>query len=312
MSNREQRGPRTVWGYQGQGTIKEGAGSELRDIPEAQETIEEADSHTRELFDISIADILEKGSLDQLREHQQLIKFVLSAASTAALIKRAKQHPFGVTSHSLGDYAALVAAGVFTLKSGIYLVHERQVAMDKANSEIPGGGGMVGVTGLSAEELEAFATKLDVDVAAVNTDTSGTLSGQRTIIDTVPGHAEEMNGVDAKVLDIDGAAHSRFNEVVARVMEPIMGNVEFNKAKIPFFSGEGSVISDPEEARQYLLRMFYKPVMFRDAVREIVNARVEAFTEVAPTRLLGSFVRRTANRTLDIKTLKDLLPRQEK
>jgi len=297
-----------VLGYQGQGKLEEGMGSDLKDFPEAQEVYDEADQAAAPLLlGRKISEICFNGSMEDLLEHAQLAKFVVSAAATAVLLNRVKKRPFGVTGHSLGEYGALLASGVFTLKNGVVLVHERQKAMDAANAEIPGGGGMVGVTGLDEDGLMAVASQLDIDVAAINTSTSGTLSGPRTAIEEVPVYLEDQRGVRVTPLGIKGAAHSRWNALAAQIMSPIMDDIEFKRPDFWFFADNGKVIMIPDEIRHHLLNMFGDPVRFRDISVEMARAKVKVFTEVGRDKLLGRFVSRTVDDQIKTETLDDIL-----
>lgn len=295
MSNREQQEPRTVFGFQGQGTHEVGMGQELSDYPEAREVFDEADHESQRLIGAKITDIL-SGSSETLAENSQMAIFVVSAASAAVLLNRVRKHPFGVTGHSLGEYAALLTSGVFSLKSGMEIIHERQKAMKTADNQVPGGGAMAAVNGLDEAGMQRLARDLDIDVAAINTAAAGTVSGPRAVVETVPHEIQASPETNARgrLLDIDSAAHSRWNKLAGRIMRPILGEVEFKKPQFNFFANNGHVLSSPDEIREHLIRMFEDPVLFRDISVQMAQAGVKRFTEVGQKKLLSKFVERTS------------------
>ncbi len=299
-----------VVGYQGQGTQEISMGSELLDYPEAQEVLDEANQITEVLIGSKISSVLE-GPLEKLNENSQLAIFTVSAMSTAVLFNRVKKHPFGVTGHSLGEYAALLAASTLSLKSGLELVHERQKAMDEANKQIPGGGAMAAVTGLTEEQILGVARNLDVDMAALNTDTSGTLSGPKERLAGLQSEIEQVGSGRGVPLAIFGAAHSRWNALAAERIAPILNEIEFKSPKFHFFANDGRVIDSPEEIKLHLLRMFEKPVLFRDVSRRMEKTGVELFTEVGKP-LLSKFVTRTTGSRIATQTLGKLLSKHNK
>lgn len=299
MSGREYKEPRTVLGYQGQGTHETAMGEELAAYPEAQEVFDEADQESQRLIGAKITDIL-NGPPEALAENSQLAIFVVSAASTAVLLKRIRKHPFGVTGHSLGEYAALLASGVFSLKSGMEIICERQKAMKAANDQVPGGGAMAAISGLDEEGIVALAQRMDIDVAAVNTASTGTVSGPRSVVEKVPEEAGSLEEkARAVVLDISSAAHSRWNALAAKIMKPALDDVEFKVPKFHFFANNGQVIYAPEEIKQHLLDMFSSPVRFKDVSELIAASGVKRFTEVGRKKLLSKFVERTAGPQID-------------
>lgn len=296
-----------VFGFQGQGTHEVGMGAELlEEHPEARGVFDEADEETLRLTGRRISEICVDGPKELLDRHSQLAIFVLSAAAVTVLYKKGR-FPKAVTGHSLGEYSALFAAGTFGLRKGIGIIHERQNAMDQANAQINGGGAMIVINGLTEQERQALAKEFDVDVAVINTEDQGVLSGPRNRIDGVGQLLEDRAGVKGRVLDIGGAAHSRWNALAGRIMEGVLKDTEIKKPKYTFFANSARIISDPKELREHLVGMHVDPVRFRDVSTEMARRGMRTFTEVGKRKILSKFIAKTVGDSVAIQPMESLL-----
>lgn len=307
-----------VLGFQGQNTQEIGMGEDIAaEYPEAQEVFDQADDVTKKLFGNRISDICFQGPRELLEENSQLAVLVTSAAAVAVLRKKGLL-PRSVAGHSLGEYSALLTAGVFGtgfigLKKAIELVHERQIAAKAANREIEGGGAMMAVSGKNVEQsLKDLAEGFEVDVAAINTGDQGVLSGPEPHIDAAEEEIKARDSLRGMKLNIGSAYHSRWFRRAQELMVPVFEEIEFHRAKMIFFANNAQIIKEPKALKEHLLNMHIDPVRFRDQSLEMARQGMRSFTEVGRSKVLSKFVSKTVGEHIQIRPLEELLGKTEK
>jgi [acyl-carrier-protein] S-malonyltransferase len=189
--------------------------------------------------------------------------------------------------HSLGEYAALVAAGALEFEDAVRLVDRRAEAMAEAGAERPGG--MVAMLGGRSDAVEALAGELELTIANDNAPGQVVLSGDRDRIDEAAERAQEA-GARARVLAVGGAFHSPAMEPALEPLRAALAEVSFREPRFPVIScGTAAPFEDPASE---LAANLVRPVRWRETVLAALDDGVESFRELGPGGVLTKLVKR--------------------
>lgn len=285
--------------FPGQGSQHVGMGRSLADhSPAAREIFAQAD----ETLGFALSELCFSGPEPELRDtiNAQPAILTVSMACLAALREHLgaaerSLRPRLVAGHSLGEYSALVAAGVLDFSTALQLVRERGRLMKESGESTPGG--MAAVIGLDARVLEDVCrqarAKGIVWPANYNTPTQTVISGDLAALSAAIELAV-ANGAQRVIrLAVSIAAHSplmlrasdQFNEVVNRL--------RWQDAHIPIVSDiSAQVLTSADEIRLELTRQLCSSVRWTETVREMLGAGVTTFVELGPGDVLSSMIRR--------------------
>jgi [acyl-carrier-protein] S-malonyltransferase len=225
-------------------------------------------------------------------ELQQAI-FVTTRA--AAAFARAQLPPPGaVVGHSLGEYAALVEAGVLDHETALELVDVRGRAMAEAGAQRPGA--MVAVLGLSQDAVADTCAALgDVWVANVNSPAQTVISGTLAAVEAA---ADRLEGAGARMLaklPIAIACHTPLMAPAAERLHAALRDIELRPPALPFYSAvDARLKHDPSDIAQALVDGVTRPVLFSATVRRMRDDGVDRFVEVGPGRVLRGLLRDNA------------------
>lgn len=189
-----------------------------------------------------------------------------------------------VAGHSLGEYSALYAAGVFDFAEGLRLVDRRSSAMAAEN----GKGIMAAVMGLTEEELKPYVDKQeDVVMANLNTKTQIVISGTETGIAVIADELSEKEGVQMRKLAVSAAFHSPQMEVVSKIMQREIETMEFQKPQALVVSNvTGKIAKDAKEIKKNLIAQITGQVRWADSILTMKKAGVEQFYECGSGKVL--------------------------
>lgn len=226
-----------------------------------------------------------------------LVQPALFACDVAAfrVLESEGIHPAVVAGHSLGEYAALVAAGVLDLQSTARAVAERGAATHEAAESLPGAmTALVGVGPEDAAELCSMAGRGDVlAIANENSASQTVLSGTVAAIERAEALARTRK-VKAVRLKVEGAFHSPLMQpALDRVRRAIAG-LEF---RVPRFAvipnASGRPTTSPHEIRDLLSRQLLSPVRWSRTMECIAEFSVDTVIEAGPSDVLTRLARRS-------------------
>jgi [acyl-carrier-protein] S-malonyltransferase len=191
--------------------------------------------------------------------------------------------------HSLGEYAALVAAGALEFEDAVRLVDERAAAMADAGEANPGG--MVAMLGGDGRALRDLATRLGLVVANDNAPGQLVLSGAVDAVDEAAELARAQTGARARRLDVTGAFHSPLMEPAAERLRAALEATPVEPPQLPVYSnGSAAPFVD---VRRELSENLLRPVRWRETLLAMRAAGVERFVELGPGAVLTGLVKRT-------------------
>ncbi len=196
--------------------------------------------------------------------------------------------------HSLGEFVALVAAGVLDPEPALRVVVERGRAMQAASDERPGTmTALLGVDAKAAEEICRVAGRGDVlRVANENAPAQVVLSGGVEAVE----RAEELarsRGAKAVRLRVAGAFHSPLMEPAAPRLREALAALEFRPPRFPVVANvSGRLVGEPAALRDLLARHVVSPVRWERSMRSLARAGFDTFVEAGPGEVLAKLVRR--------------------
>ncbi|HEY2600768.1 MAG TPA: ACP S-malonyltransferase [Thermoleophilaceae bacterium] len=230
-------------------------------------------------------DLFERAS-----ETTEFAQPAIYCASLAGWSRFEEDPPYAMAGHSLGEFAALAAAGAFDEATGLRLVALRGRLMQRV-AERRGQGGMVALR-THLDEAGELAERFDLTVANDNSPEQVVLSGPNDALDRA---AEQANaeGTRARRLAISGAFHTPAMDPAAAKFRAALERVDFKKPRVPVFSGVTAALFD--NFRRRLAQAIIRPVQWRETLLSLDALGVERFVEVGPGKVLTGLVRRTVS-----------------
>lgn len=215
--------------------------------------------------------------------------YVVNVLSYLKELQNSGEAPDFVAGHSLGEYSALYAAGVFDFETGLKIVQKRGALMSTAT-----GGGMAAVIGLTEEAILRILAdhRLDkLDVANLNTPTQIALSG---LMEDVQAAKEifEQNGASAYViLNVSGAFHSRYMRSSAMQFQEFLSQFQFAPPSIPVIANLTARPYSIGEAVHYMTEQMVSSVKWSESVRYLMGRHPEMeLTQIGPGHVIAGLI----------------------
>lgn len=275
--------------FPGQGSLERGMGKEIaRAVPEAMSVFERGS----EACGLDLRRLCFEAPLEELveTEVQQPALVATSLAVLAAL--RARGHePDYVIGHSVGEFAALAAAGAVGDEETIALVRERGLAMAEAARARPGS--MAAILGLEDEVVERLCRKiLGVWPANYNCPGQIVVSGENAAVDACCSQAAAEGARRTVKLKVSGAFHSPLIARAADRLRPAIERVRFHEPNAAFMSTVTARFEPAQRVGTLLVDQLTAPVRFTQAASGLVREGVRTFVEVGPGNVLSGLLKR--------------------
>jgi [acyl-carrier-protein] S-malonyltransferase len=196
---------------------------------------------------------------------------------------------------SLGEYTAMVFAGVMEFEDGLMLVQRRGAAMQEAADATPSG--MVSILGLETVEVEALCEKArqgdTLKIANLLCPANIVVSGSLGACERAAEMAQSFGAMKAVPLAVAGAFHTEIMRPADQRCAEALADVPMQKPRLPVISNVDALPhDDPEVIRQILVRQILQPVRWEDSMRYLVAQGFDQFYEVGPGRVLRGLLRR--------------------
>jgi [acyl-carrier-protein] S-malonyltransferase len=270
----------------------------------ARRVFEQAD----EILGFELSQLCFEGPAEELEDtiNAQPAILTVSLACLAALrekldaIGHKYQPPRFVAGHSLGEYTALVAAGVLDFGDALRLVRERGRLMKEQGTSRPGG--MAAVIGLDRQTLERVCAQArdEVDgiviVANANSPQQFVISGDRATLDRAIELVRESGARTVVPLRISIASHSPLMQQAARRLAELIDRSPLRDPQVPVVTNiAGQVRTSADHIRAELSSQMVAPVEWVGSVREMVANGVDTFVEIGPGQVLSRLIQRISS-----------------
>jgi [acyl-carrier-protein] S-malonyltransferase len=201
---------------------------------------------------------------------------------------------------SLGEYTALVFAGVMEFESGLRVVQRRGEAMQAAADAAESG--MVSLLGLEPEQIDALVAEArgsDVLVVANYLCPGNTVvSCSRLACDRVAAAATAAGAMKVIPLKVAGAFHSSLMQPAVAKLAAALAEVSLSRPRIPVISNvDAQPHDDPEEIRALLVRQVVEPVRWESSMRYLLDQGFDSFYEIGPGSVLKGLLKRINRKT---------------
>ncbi|HZT42691.1 MAG TPA: ACP S-malonyltransferase [Chthonomonadaceae bacterium] len=282
--------------FPGQGAQKVGMGWEFyENFPQGRAVYLRAN----ELLDFDLARLCFEGPEESLRETEnaQVALFVTSISALRCLESICTRRPDVVAGHSVGEYAALVAAGTLAFDDGLNLVRKRGELMRDAARSTPGT--MAAVLGLDAEtarqaceEARASGAGLVV-VANVNGAGQMVLSGTPEAVEKAGEIAREKGAKRVIPLSVSGAFHSPLMVSAGDALFTHLSHTAFRKPEVPVVSNvTARYVEMPDDLMGGLTRQVSGSVRWEESMQLLLQDGVDTFIELGCGDVLTGLIRR--------------------
>lgn len=256
----------------------------------AAETLNSADV----VLDEPLSRLMFEGPAEQLDQTVNSQPAIL-ANSVALLRALGEQTPAFYAGHSMGQYSAMVAAGVISLADGLRLVRERGRQMQASADD----GAMAAIIGLPDDkiaELEAAGRAIgQFTIANRNSPGQIVVSGETAAVNGAAEAAKALGAKRAIVLPVSVAAHSPLMARAAHGMQRVLADVEFDNPRAPLLANaDARPLTTAEECRAELVEHLTRGVDWIAAVEYMTRQGVGSFVEVGPGKVLTGLIKRIA------------------
>lgn len=288
--------------FPGQGAQYIGMG---QDFYEHTETGKKTYDEASQLLGFSMPELCFQEN-DQLNitEYTQAAMVTTSIAMMKVLEEHGVQ-PEAAAGLSLGEYAALVAAGVMSEQDAITTVRQRGILMQEA---VPAGiGSMAAVLALSGEKIEEVIREIpDVWIANYNCPGQIVISGKKEAVEIACEKLKEAGAKRTVPLNVSGPFHSGMLGEAGKKLGEVLEQVTVHTPKIPYVANvTARFVTDASQVKPLLEQQVSSSVRWQQSVEEMIQAGIDTFIEIGPGKTLAGFMRKI-NRNVTVLNIEKL------
>jgi [acyl-carrier-protein] S-malonyltransferase len=295
--------PNIAFLFPGQGAQSVGMGATVcAQVPAARALFDRAEP----VLGYDLYHLCTEGPATKLEttEHSQPAIFVASLAALEQLKRDSPDVVENCTAAaglSLGEYTALVFAGVMDFETGLGIVQERGRAMQAASDAVPSG--MVSILGLECEKVENVCDECRggevLEIANLLCPGNIVVSGHKEACRKVMDAAVAAGAMKTIPLSVAGAFHTELMKPAVERLRAALADVPLQQPRIPVISNvDARPHDDPHEIRELLIQQVCSPVRWEDSLRYLLDtAEITQFYEIGPGRVLAGLLKRIARKT---------------
>jgi [acyl-carrier-protein] S-malonyltransferase len=279
--------------FPGQGSQSVGMMQAYGDIAAVREVLDEASDALAQ----DLGKLMAEGPAEQLSltVNTQPVMLTAGYAAYRAWVSLGGIEPELVAGHSLGEYTALVAAGVLSFRDALPLVRFRAQAMQEAVPQ--GQGAMAAILGLDEDAVRATCTEAAQGevVQAVNFNSPGqvVIAGHAAAVKRACDAAKAKGAKRALPLPVSAPFHSALMQPAAERLQQYMHGIEFSAPRIPVINNvDVARYDDPGQIKDALVRQAYNPVRWVEIIQAFAAQGVTHVAECGPGKVLAGMTKR--------------------
>ncbi|GLI56010.1 malonyl CoA-acyl carrier protein transacylase [Propionigenium maris DSM 9537] len=290
--------------FPGQGSQYVGMGKEL------YENNETARKYFDEIFDslsIDLKEVMFEGPEEKLKEtkYTQPAIVAMSLVLTKLLEEKGVKADY-VAGHSVGEYAAIGAAGYLSLGEAVKLTSTRGEIMNEISAEV--NGTMAAIIGMEADKIDEVLKGIDGVAEAVNFNEpkQTVIAGEVAAIENACEALKEAGARRAMILAVSGPFHSSLMKPAGEKILEAANTYEFKNTEVKLVANTtAKVVESAEELKDELYNQAFGPVKWVDTVTALKEAGVEKIYEIGPGKVLKGLIRKI-DKTLEVENVEKL------
>lgn len=297
--------------FPGQGSQTVGMLAELAgDYPIVQETFKQAS----ETLGYDLWQLVQEGPAEELNKTWQTQPALLTASVAIYRVWQQKYpelKPEVMAGHSLGEYSALVCAGVLDFQDAVKLVELRGKLMQQAVPE--GTGAMYAIIGLDNEAIINACKQAEQGevVSAVNFNSPGqvVIAGAKAAVERAAALCKEAGAKRALPLAVSVPSHCALMKPAADQLSVSLESITLKAPTVSVLNNvDVKAETDADAIRNALVRQLYSPVRWTETVEKMSHSGVEVLVEIGPGKVLNGLTKRIvdslqATSVNDVKSL---------
>jgi [acyl-carrier-protein] S-malonyltransferase len=287
--------------FPGQGSQAVGMLNAFKSTPSTAGLYASAIQEAEQSLGQNLGDLIENGPVESLNLtiNTQPAMLLADVLVLRAWLAAGGPAPALAAGHSLGEYAALVAAGVFSLSEGLALVRIRAQAMQEA---VPvGKGGMAAILGLSDEQVRQACQQATVngevaEAVNFNAPSQVVIAGSAQGVKSACEAAKALGAKRALELPVSAPFHSSLMKPASVKLAAALAQRNFAAPAFPVYNNiDVAVESDPSRIQDALVRQAYGPVRWVETIQAMTAAGTTLFVECGPGKVLAGLVKRISD-----------------
>lgn len=288
-----------AWVFPGQGSQSLGM---LSDLAAQHDVIQQTFAQASDALGYDLWDVVnnDEQKLNQTHITQPAL-LTASYAIYQLLLQNGLDQPAYMAGHSLGEYSALVCAGVLDFADGVKLVEARGQFMQQAVPE--GTGAMYAIIGLDDDKVVASCQQAQEQskqvVSAVNFNSPGqvVIAGNKDATELAANLCKENGAKRALPLAVSVPSHCALMQPAAEKLAELLNSIEFKAPQVPVLNNvDVASPSDPELIKKALVEQLYSPVRWTETIVKLADLEVENLLEVGPGKVLTGLIKRIDKR----------------
>jgi [acyl-carrier-protein] S-malonyltransferase len=294
--------------FPGQGSQYVGMGKEIyENFAQAREIFKEAS----EELGYDIARLCFEGPEEELNKTfitQPSILTVSTAINKVMLSKEIR--PSVVAGHSLGEYSALVSAGVLSFREAVKITEIRGQVMQETVPE--GRGLMAAILGLERNIVNEICASVKSGYAApANYNSPGqiVIAGEKEAVEEAMRLAREKGAKKVLTLAVSVPSHCTLMAGASLRLSELLDKVNFKNPVIPVVNNADAIfLNDGDSVKKSLICQLNNPLLWEDSIRAIFDSGIDTFIEVGPKRVLSGLIKRIepSAKTFNVEDMKSL------
>lgn len=282
----------TAFVFPGQGAQYPGMGKELFEhYPLVREYFQRADA----ALGFSLSKLCFEGPAEDLTltENAQPAILTMSCAVAALVEAETGIRPSAGAGLSLGEYSALVMAGMLDFETAVRLVARRGKYMQEA---VPAGvGSMAAIFGLDSHQVEDLCGEAEGVVEPANYNSPGQLvvSGEKHAVSALVAAAKDLGARRAMELEVSAPFHCSMLQPAADRLALDLEKTEFKPPKYPVLSNVNAQEASVDNIRELLAMQVASPILWQQCVEKLAAMGIDAMIETGPGKVLSGLIRKT-------------------